>query len=576
VLSVDDPASQPYVLSVGGTSESAGGTGPASAWSGGGGGLSASWEAPGWQLDDGVPGVADPSVVEAARHRSGSPFCTRDAAACREVPDVSAAADPAAGAVTVYYDGAWTSEGGTSSSAPLWAAVLTDTASTPACRSGLGFAVPLLYGVAADPSEDLRSFHDVTTGSNAVVPAAGGLFPATTGYDMATGLGTPRVTGPDGTPGLAAALCAAASGSGPGGDPPPTVDSLVPDHVPAAVTAGQPAPVVTVHGTGFEDSAGRPLVSSVAIGTDRLVAGTGRKAAVMVTGPTTLTVAVPPGTALLPTGGDGTGAGSYQVTVTTAGGGSSRPGPHSVLRYDAVGPTGVVPTVTAVGPTGGAPGGGGTVTVHGSGFSTVTAVEFGTVTAPHFTVVSDSELSVTVPAEGTTTRCANPTDRSTDICQVGVTVISPDGPSATVPIPPPYQGAITDDAYGGFPPPAGCHCETAPGPTEYDYVAPPTITSVTAATGADGRQYISAFGSSTVTVHGTGFDILGYQWTDRGVGGSVVGGHHSAVDQPDRGDPAGPGRSDRSGAAPGRAGLRPHPGLSRRRRSSGRKRGQPS
>ncbi len=232
-LSVDDPASQPYVLAVGGTSLSAGAAGGQAAWTGSGGGLSATWTSPGWQVDSGVPGLDDPSVIADAAKVGRHDLCASPST-CREVPDVAALADPAAGAITVYHDGAWTSDGGTSSAAPLWAAMLTDTASTTACLSdgrpggGLGFVPPLLYRVAADPATYAGAFDDITTGSDAIVAGSKGLYPATAGYDMVTGLGTPILSGAGGTPGLAAALCAAAEPSA------PTVDGVSPSHAARA------------------------------------------------------------------------------------------------------------------------------------------------------------------------------------------------------------------------------------------------------------------------------------------------------------------------------------------------------
>ena len=521
-LSVDDPASQPYVLGVGGTSVSAGTSPTESAWNdgpkegAGGGGLSQSWTAPSWQVDSAVPGFANPTVISSAEDHSGEKFCASDASICREVPDVSAAADPNAGAITVYYNGSWTAKGGTSSSAPLWAAMLSDTASTAACQAdgtsghGLGFATPLLYDVANDPAIYAASFYDVTSGTNAIVSGSDGLYPATAGYDMATGLGSPRLTGPGGTPGLAEALCSAAAPSE------PTIERLSPTTVPVSVASGQRAPQVTVQGTGFEDSSGRVLVASVSIGGVRIPVTTKGKFNVTVVGATTLVVRVPPGVKLAPHGSDRNGAGSYQVVVTLVGGASSRPGPQSLLNYVATGDAGPVPTVTAVGPTGGPRSGGATVTVYGSGLDSAAGVDFGSVPAPAFHVVSDDQLTATVPAASSVTSCATATDPTTDVCQVEVVVMTPAGSSAASPILTPYQGAYSPNAYGAFPAPVGCSCETTPAATEYDYLASPKITSVSADTGADGRQYISAYGQTPVVVHGSGFDILGYQWTDLG------------------------------------------------------------
>ena len=65
----------------------------------------------------------------------------------------------------------------------------------------IGFANPILYQVAAtEPS----AFNDVTTGNNDLTGRFKGRYPATRGYDMATGLGTPNGSQ------LPAALCAGA------------------------------------------------------------------------------------------------------------------------------------------------------------------------------------------------------------------------------------------------------------------------------------------------------------------------------------------------------------------------------
>ncbi len=370
VLSVDDPASQPYVLAVGGTSLVPGGE---TAWGspsggGGGGGLSRTWAAPAWQIDSGVPGVADPTTIAAAEQVPGPNFCAPDPTSCREVPDVSAAADPSAGGVTVFYGGRWTAAGGTSSAAPLWAAMLADTASTTECQSvsgtdrPLGFVAPLLYRVAADPTDYARSFHDVTLGTNAVGSKADGLFPATVGYDMATGLGSPELTGPGGAPGLASALCTSVAA------PVPTVSGLSPDTVSVAATDSA-ARVVTVTGSGFEGSDGTSLVSSVSVGGEVIPATSGSHRRVRVLSSRRLKVTVPTGAQLARSGN---GAGDYQVIVTLAGGAASRPTPDAVLHYVDVASGLPVPSVEQVGPTGGPRSGGVKVAISGSGFDSAT------------------------------------------------------------------------------------------------------------------------------------------------------------------------------------------------------------
>jgi len=55
---------------------------------------------------------------------------------------------------------------------------------------GLGLINPKLYTLASGPNYGTY-FYDVTTGNNQADPAIPG-FPATTGWDPVTGLGTPN------------------------------------------------------------------------------------------------------------------------------------------------------------------------------------------------------------------------------------------------------------------------------------------------------------------------------------------------------------------------------------------------
>ena len=109
---------------------------------------------------------------------------------CREVPDVSADADPYTGYV-IDYDGSWTGIGGTSAAAPLWAAFMALTDASSSCGGKpVGFANPALYGVAGGASYT-SAFQDITVGNNDYTESNSGLYPAGAGYDMASGLGTP-------------------------------------------------------------------------------------------------------------------------------------------------------------------------------------------------------------------------------------------------------------------------------------------------------------------------------------------------------------------------------------------------
>jgi subtilase family serine protease len=209
-LAVDDPGSQPYVTGVGGLTMSSTSYPPAeTVWNestnlagAGGGGISISHTMPTYQ--SGAP--ASLNVINS--HSSGTQCGAASGSYCREVPDVSADADPYTGYL-IYYKGNWTGIGGTSAAAPLWAAftALVDASSTCAGKS-IGFANPLLYSAAA--SAYSSDFTDVTSGNNDYTPDGyvGGLYPAGTAYDMASGLGSP-----DGAT-LPAALCSGGSTTG--------------------------------------------------------------------------------------------------------------------------------------------------------------------------------------------------------------------------------------------------------------------------------------------------------------------------------------------------------------------------
>ncbi len=526
VLSVDDPGSQPYVTSVGGLTidtatqppqETVWNDGPQ--WGAGGGGISSTWAQPAWQSTS-VPGVDDQSVIAAAEKLAGNDFCLSSGAlaatatACREVPDVSAQADEFTGAITIYYQGQWITIGGTSSATPLWASMLTDIDSTPSCQAngGVGFANPALYSIASIPAEYAASFTNVTTGNNDLFALPGDLYPATSGYNMASGLGSPQVTAPGGGNGLAYYLCAAPAIAR------PTVTGLSPTVVTSSATTA-----VTVTGTGFESASGAPQVAGVQVGSLGLPAS-----AVSVSSPTTLVVQVP-GAALQHAGDPSapttsTGAGIYDVSVTLDGGETSAPGASSRLVLDPSSTTVTTstasasagPVVVGTGPAGGNEAGGGTVTVYGVGFSGATQVTFGGV-AGSAPVVNSSgtELTTTVPAYGPSTTCLtgdNPTD---DVCQVQVQVTTPAGTSATSQILPEYAGAYAFNAQGVFVPPAGT--EVSPAPTEYDYFPTPTLTSATSTSlSASGADFVNSNGGTVETLTGTGLGALAVEWYDVG------------------------------------------------------------
>ena len=141
-LAVDDPADQPDVTGVGGTSLTAA-TADApteTVWNsdGGasGGGDSTAFAAAAWQQ---VPAAQSIDTT----YTCGSPANHQ----CREVPDVSASADPNHGDA-VYWSGAWWPFGGTSQAAPLWAALVADT--NQGCAAPGGLINPDLYAPGSD------------------------------------------------------------------------------------------------------------------------------------------------------------------------------------------------------------------------------------------------------------------------------------------------------------------------------------------------------------------------------------------------------------------------------------------
>ena len=180
-LRVDDPASQPYVCGVGGTTLTTAAPGGAYAsetvWNSGtvqngagGGGVSSVWPIPSWQQ------AANPSAA------GGS-------TTMRNVPDVSLNADPNTG-YAVYYTGKWYVYGGTSCAAPLWSGftALVNQQRTANGLAPMGQASPVLYPLLSG-SRYASDFHDIANGSTNLY------YSAVTGYDDASGLGTPLGAG---------------------------------------------------------------------------------------------------------------------------------------------------------------------------------------------------------------------------------------------------------------------------------------------------------------------------------------------------------------------------------------------
>ena len=177
-LSVSFPASDPWATSVGGTilnidggqnrmSEVvwADGSNPFQCknnW-GSGGGNSQLYARPIWQNAAGVN-----NQFSGGNHR--------------QIPDISAVAYDLA----VYFQGQWGAVGGTSAAAPIWAAGLALMNEGLLQQVGKFIASPDLFYMVADNANGMHPYYDVTRGNNLY-------YPATPGWDYASGLGTPNL-----------------------------------------------------------------------------------------------------------------------------------------------------------------------------------------------------------------------------------------------------------------------------------------------------------------------------------------------------------------------------------------------
>jgi subtilase family serine protease len=157
------PASSQFVTAVGGTSLTMSGNTRVdeTAWSGAGSGCSTVISQPAFQA-------------------SVNTGCAK-----RAIADVSAAADPNTGGLSVYAptntkSSTWSQYGGTSESAPIIASIYT--------LAGTGLS-------NATPYSHTASLHDITSGTNGSTCSVFQWCHAGAGWDGPTGLGTPNGTG---------------------------------------------------------------------------------------------------------------------------------------------------------------------------------------------------------------------------------------------------------------------------------------------------------------------------------------------------------------------------------------------
>jgi hypothetical protein len=171
------PAVSPNVTAVGGTYIQVDASGnmliPEQGWTGSGGGVSTVFPRPPYQ--------------------EGTTLNGGDLGNRRSVPDVAFLADPRSG-VAVFdsspdvtgFSG-WQPVGGTSLACPMWAAY-TALVNQKRASEGLGVIGSsmntALYQAAATPTAYAANYNDITSGTNG--------FSAMRGYDLVTGLGTPK------------------------------------------------------------------------------------------------------------------------------------------------------------------------------------------------------------------------------------------------------------------------------------------------------------------------------------------------------------------------------------------------
>jgi kumamolisin len=173
---VDFPASSPNVTGVGGTklvASSATVIGDESVWNevslnegAGGGGISTVFSKPDFQGD-----VTLPASASGATHLG------------RGVPDVAAVADPVTGVVVMHVSGKHLEPiGGTSASAPLWAALIARV--NEGLKKPCGFLNTALYALGPNSGSN-HAFNDITEGNN-------GAYEAGPGWDACSGWGSPN------------------------------------------------------------------------------------------------------------------------------------------------------------------------------------------------------------------------------------------------------------------------------------------------------------------------------------------------------------------------------------------------
>ena len=226
------PADDVYVTSVGGTDLTTTGAGGSwaseSTWVDGGGGISPDrYAIPSWQ-------------TTAA---SGCSSCSKT---YRNGPDVSANANFTFYVCADQSGCTANNYGGTSFAAPMWAGylALVNQQSVANGNKTVGFINPSLYTIGDGSNYD-SDFHDIVSGSNG--------YSATTGYDLATGWGSPNgagliaaLAGSSSSPGFSLSASPSSVTVGPGNVGSSTITSTVTGAFNSTITlsaSGQPSGV---------------------------------------------------------------------------------------------------------------------------------------------------------------------------------------------------------------------------------------------------------------------------------------------------------------------------------------------
>jgi len=312
------PADDAFLTTVGGTDLSTSGAGGSwsseGAWVDGGGGISPDrYAIPSWQT-------------------SAASTCGDCSTVYRNGPDVSANANftfyvcaDQSSCTANYY-------GGTSFAAPMWAGYLA-LVNQQAVANGkhtVGFINPTLYSIGLSSNYD-SDFHDITTGSNGL--------PATIGYDVATGWGSPNgsalitaLAGSSSTPGFSLSASPGSVTVAQGNAGNSTITSTVTGGFSSAISlsaSGQPAGVTVGFSPGSITGAGTStmtmtVAASTATGTYPItVKGTSGSTtstttvSLVVTGTSpNFTIGASPTTITISRSGSGTGTSTISTAIS--------------------------------------------------------------------------------------------------------------------------------------------------------------------------------------------------------------------------------------------------------------------